>query len=363
MSVVLPEAPRLGFRPDIEGLRAVAVALVVLLHAGLAVLSGGYTGVDVFFVISGFLITSLLVDEVRATRRVSILGFYARRARRILPVACFVIAVTVVAAYFQLGPLIGRKTALDGRWAAGFAANLRFIHQGTDYFASDIPPSPLQAFLVPRRRGAILPGLADPSLCAGCVRPALRPVGHVVASRAVRRRCCVPLLVRASEHARSHHRILLTVHPGLGTRCRRPNRCLCSRHRQDPWRPSHGERRGSDWAASSLPDSRLRRRPSSPVMLRCCRSAGTVLVIAGGMGDPRRSVSTLLSLSPLRWLGRISYSVYLWHWPVLMIRGGAVAGDAEFRRTHHVWSDHARALGGELLRHRATAAHEPAPQA
>ncbi len=68
------------------------------------------------------------------------------RARRILPVACFVIAVTVVAAYFQLGPLIGRKTALDGRWAAGFAANLRFIHQGTDYFASDIPPSPLQHF-------------------------------------------------------------------------------------------------------------------------------------------------------------------------------------------------------------------------
>ncbi len=54
-------------------------------------------------------------------------------------------------------------------------------------------------------------------------------------------------------------------------------------------------------------------------MLRCCRLAGTVLVIAGGMGDPRRSVSTLLSLSPLRWLGRISYSVYLWHWPVLMV--------------------------------------------
>ena len=97
-------------------------------------------------VISGFLITSLLVREVRTTGRVSVLGFYGRRARRILPAACLVIAVTVVPASRVAGPLVGRSTAIDGRWAAVFAANFRFIAVGTDYFAQGIPPSPLQHF-------------------------------------------------------------------------------------------------------------------------------------------------------------------------------------------------------------------------
>ncbi len=139
-------APLLTFRPDLEGLRAVAVVLVIVLHFGVAAVSGGYVGVDVFFVISGFLITSLLIDEVRGTQRVSILGFYARRARRILPASCLVIVVVVVVAYWQLGPLVGRTTAVDGQWASGFAANFRFIRQGTDYFASALPPSPLQHY-------------------------------------------------------------------------------------------------------------------------------------------------------------------------------------------------------------------------
>src|SRR5664279_5277946 len=84
------------FRPDVEGLRAVAVLLVVLFHAGVPGLDGGYVGVDVFFVISGFVITGLLLRERSSTGRTSILGFYARRVRRILPAATLVIVVTVV---------------------------------------------------------------------------------------------------------------------------------------------------------------------------------------------------------------------------------------------------------------------------
>ncbi|MCZ9345616.1 acyltransferase, partial [Streptomyces sp. TRM76130] len=79
--------PRPGFRPDIEGLRALAIGLVLLYHAGAARLAGGYVGVDVFFVISGFLITGLLVRELERTGRVSLTGFYARRMRRLLPSA------------------------------------------------------------------------------------------------------------------------------------------------------------------------------------------------------------------------------------------------------------------------------------
>src|SRR6202050_2951298 len=78
------------FRPDVEGLRAVAVLLVVLFHAGVPHLTGGYVGVDVFFVISGFVITGLLLRERQGSGRTSILDFYARRCRRILPAATVV---------------------------------------------------------------------------------------------------------------------------------------------------------------------------------------------------------------------------------------------------------------------------------
>ncbi|HZM57542.1 MAG TPA: acyltransferase, partial [Acidimicrobiales bacterium] len=91
------------FRPDVEGLRAVAVGLVVLFHAGIPHLTGGYVGVDVFFVISGFVITGLLLRERSGTGRTSILDFYARRVRRILPAATLVIVATVAAAYVVLG--------------------------------------------------------------------------------------------------------------------------------------------------------------------------------------------------------------------------------------------------------------------
>jgi peptidoglycan/LPS O-acetylase OafA/YrhL len=94
-----------GFRPDIEGLRALAIVLVVIYHVGFAWLPGGFVGVDVFFVISGFLITSLLVREATRTDRISLKGFYARRARRILPAAALVAVATVVASIAFL-PLV-----------------------------------------------------------------------------------------------------------------------------------------------------------------------------------------------------------------------------------------------------------------
>src|ERR671916_1207986 len=91
-----------GFRQDIQGLRALAVLLVVLDHARIGPFHGGFIGVDVFFVISGFLITGLLIGEAQRTHRISLLGFYARRAKRIIPAATLVLAVTAVASYFLL---------------------------------------------------------------------------------------------------------------------------------------------------------------------------------------------------------------------------------------------------------------------
>src|SRR2546421_3585263 len=89
-------------RGDIQGLRAVAVLLVALGHAGVGFLEGGFVGVDVFFVLSGFLITRILLAEARDNGSVSLVGFYVRRARRILPAAALTLLVTELAAYFLL---------------------------------------------------------------------------------------------------------------------------------------------------------------------------------------------------------------------------------------------------------------------
>ena len=134
------------FRPDIEGLRAIAVIAVVLYHAGIPGVAGGYIGVDVFFVISGFLITGLLWREVTTTNTVRLGRFYGARARRLLPAAATVGVATAVGAAVVLPPLQARSVFVDGIASALYVGNYRFATQGTDYLASDLPPSPFQHY-------------------------------------------------------------------------------------------------------------------------------------------------------------------------------------------------------------------------
>ena len=134
------------FRPDIQGLRAVAVTLVLLFHAHVPGMGGGYVGVDVFFVISGFVITGLLLRERSSTGSTSIATFYARRVRRILPAATLVILAAVLVSFPLLGPVDGAQTATDARWASVFLINVHFASAGTNYLASQLPPSLLQNY-------------------------------------------------------------------------------------------------------------------------------------------------------------------------------------------------------------------------
>lgn len=138
----------LNFRSDIEGLRAVAVILVVLYHAGVHGLSGGFVGVDVFFVISGFLITSLLLKEHENPkyRSISLPNFYARRARRILPAAMLVIILTVFGSYFLQNELEYIPVVSAAKWAAFFSANFHFALVRASYFNPTLVPSPLLHF-------------------------------------------------------------------------------------------------------------------------------------------------------------------------------------------------------------------------
>jgi peptidoglycan/LPS O-acetylase OafA/YrhL len=145
-----PETPGgvdLPFRPDVEGLRAVAVVLVVLFHCGVSTFSGGYVGVDVFFVISGYLITGLLLREHEKRRTISIPGFYARHARRILPAAMVVIVATLVISHHIQNFLAYAQYNDEAKWATLFAANIHFGYENTNYFLqSSLAPSPFLHF-------------------------------------------------------------------------------------------------------------------------------------------------------------------------------------------------------------------------
>ncbi|MGD0480553.1 MAG: acyltransferase family protein [Terracidiphilus sp.] len=131
-----------NYRPDIEGLRGLAVALVVAYHATPRRFHGGFLGVDVFFVISGYLITGLLLREIEQTGRLSLAGFYARRARRLLPASALVLLCTILACSLFLSPLQQYRLGDSGTYTALYISNFWFLHQSTDYFAPAIATNP-----------------------------------------------------------------------------------------------------------------------------------------------------------------------------------------------------------------------------
>ena len=136
---------RQGFRSDIQGLRALAVLVVFADHLWRWP-TGGFVGVDIFFVLSGFLITGILLRELELTGRIDFVRFYIRRLKRLMPAALLVIAVTCVLAWLVFFSDGARSITQDGVWAALFVANWRFVRQGTDYFAMGGPTSPLQHY-------------------------------------------------------------------------------------------------------------------------------------------------------------------------------------------------------------------------
>jgi peptidoglycan/LPS O-acetylase OafA/YrhL len=135
-----------GYRPQLDGLRAVAVYLVVLFHAGVDRFSGGFIGVDVFFVLSGYLVTQLLMRDLAGAGTVRLSRFYARRIRRLLPASFVLLIVTAVVYAAIASP--AEASASIGAFRAVFlyVANWYFIHQSSDYFGSAIENSPVIHF-------------------------------------------------------------------------------------------------------------------------------------------------------------------------------------------------------------------------
>ena len=164
-----------GFRQDIQGLRALAVLLVILDHARIGPFHGGFIGVDVFFVISGFLITGLLVSEAERTGRASLLGFYARRARRILPAATLVIVATVAASIYFLSAVEANGVDRGRGLGDVLRGQLQVRPRRHRLLPERHPALAAPALLVALGGGAVLPRLAAAGAAALPVRRVAGP--------------------------------------------------------------------------------------------------------------------------------------------------------------------------------------------
>src|SRR5258708_802057 len=308
-----PRPPK--FRPDMEGLRAFAVLAVVLYHADLLGVHGGFVGVDVFFVISGFLITRLLLESVGEHGIRALPTFYTRRIRRLLPAAMTVVVATVVAARFWAPPLSVGPISIDGIFTTFYGLNYRLAVEGTQYLNEGSAVSPLQHFW----------SLAVEEQFYLCW-PILIVLIVFLGRR--HRNALLGLLLAAVVLASFYYSVILTrvdapwAYFSLATRA---------------WELGLG-------ALVALGAAQLARLPGSialtggwlalaavlaaafvyngrtpyPGSAAALPVVGATVLIACGCAV-QRGVGVLLGVRPLQFAGRMSYSWYLWHWPMLVI--------------------------------------------
>lgn len=306
------------YRPHIDGLRTVAIVPVVLFHMDIALFGGGFTGVDVFFVISGFLITSLIVEEID-TDRFSIWNFYKRRALRILPAFLAMIVAVLAASWFLLFPDETRGLGRSAIAAALFVANIHFW-RSSDYFAPDVETEPLLhtwTLSVEEQYYIFLP-LFLMAVAAFLRRRYLAAILAVSAASFALSLWAVPRDQTAAFY-------LLPTRAwefGLGS--------LAAVARL-PALPA-AVRSGGALAGAGLilwGVFALDKGSDFPGANALFPALGAMLLIVLGEGT---APGRLLASRPFVAIGKISYSLYLWHWPLIVfwkIAGTPVLGPAD----------------------------------
>ena len=311
--------PRVVHRPrdqraDIQGLRALAVTLVVAFHAGARGLTGGYVGVDVFFVISGFLITGHLLRFTPGRPVGQLVDFYGRRILRLLPVAGAVIVATIVMVRLIMPPLSFPAVGQAGRASALYYINIFLANNNISYL-SDSSPSPFQHYW---------------SLAVEEQFYVLWPVSLLILGHLVRRRravlaavvalgCVLSLGLSVYLTAKLQPLAFFQLPPrawefGLGALL-----AIAA--------PTVAKLRGrlavvTVWtgvAAIAVAALTFDGRTPFPGYTAALPALGTALVIAGGTNRPAGGLERIASWGPIAWIGAASYSIYLWHWPLLIV--------------------------------------------
>ncbi|SCE95762.1 acyltransferase family protein [Micromonospora mirobrigensis] len=317
LGIAPEQSAKAAFRGDIEGLRALAVLMVVIGHAARDVVPGGFVGVDVFFVISGFLITGLLIAELERTGRISLTSFYARRAKRLLPAAAIVLVASLLLTWLLLPRSRWADTAWDVVASAGYGLNWRLAVQSTDYWAADAAPSIVQHFwsLSVEEQFYLFWPLLLLALAILAGRRRLRRGALMIGFA----------LVALPSFAWSVHESLANPGPAyfvtttrlwelalggavaiVGARAHRLPRALAA---------------GLAWAGLAMVASSAvlvdpqRAFPGYQALLP---TVGTAAVIAGAQAAGRAGPAGALGWGPVRAVGAVSYSLYLWHWPLLL---------------------------------------------
>ncbi|MBA4085469.1 MAG: acyltransferase [Kytococcus sp.] len=312
-----------NLRGDIEGLRAVAVGTVLLYHVGIPFIPGGFVGVDIFFVISGFLITSLLLREAVRTGGISIGDFYARRARRLLPAASVVLLFTAVAGWLVLPGPDRLNLGTDVIAATFYVINWALALRSVDYLAEDAAPSALQHYWslsVEEQFYVVWPLIIIAGLFLAR-RTRMRPkpllfgiLGIIAAASLV-----YSVLHTRSDPATAYFYtttrvwelaigallaflvLRLTALPRLAAELLGGVGLLMIL-----------------WSAFFLTS-----KTPWPGSWALVPTLGAACIIAAGCSTQATATARLLSLKPMVWIGGLSYAIYLWHWPLITLAQSA----------------------------------------
>jgi peptidoglycan/LPS O-acetylase OafA/YrhL len=318
-----PNPSKEGFRPDVEGLRAVAVGAVLLYHAGVPFAPGGYVGVDVFFVISGFLITGLLLRELESAGTVALARFYSRRAKRLLPLTVVVLAVVVLLSWLLFDPVRMDEVSLGVVASGLYVMNWLLAVRATDYFAAGLQASPVQHFwtlAVEEQFYLLWPTvLLIVAWWSRRTGRGLRPVLAVTIAAIVVSSLAYSIYSTESQAGAAYFSTLTRVWElALGGMLAL---VPVSRLGNLP-RAWAGLMAWAGLGAIAFSTVRFNDDTLFPGYAALLPTLGTAAVIAAGFattpGKTPAGAARLLTLGPIRHVGRLSYSWYLWHWPPLV---------------------------------------------
>ncbi|MFV0634658.1 acyltransferase family protein [Demequina sp.] len=310
-------------RRDIQGLRALAVAVVVLYHLWPWRLTGGYVGVDVFFVVSGFLITAHLLREAESTGRIAVATFWARRARRLLPASFVVLLFTVIATAAVVPQSLWQQFGREIGASALYVENLLLASDSVDYLAADNAASPVQHFwsLGAEEQFYLVWPLLVVAAIALVAQRSQRSAVAIMLGMVTAVSLVVSVAWTASSPAQAYFvtptrawefglGAMLAVVPMTAARA--------------------GVRAVAAWAgvlAIGVAAFMFDAATAFPGVAALLPVGGALLVLWANGDDVRGAPSTVMSWRPIQRLGDWSYSVYLWHWPLIVLAPFVIGRD------------------------------------